>query len=65
LQGGTGSGVSVTYGANAPFGNDGAAVFYKGSNAVYLKAGATGTPGQIPNFISADDTDNTAYLVAP
>ena len=65
IQGGTGSSIDVTYGANAPFGTDGAAVFYKGNNAIYLKAGVNGTVGQIANFVSADDTDNTQYKVAP
>jgi prepilin-type N-terminal cleavage/methylation domain-containing protein len=65
IQGGTGSGISVSYGANAPFGEDGAAVFYKGSNAVYLKAGLNGTAGQVANFVSANDTDSTKYVVAP
>ena len=65
LKGGGGA-VSVTYGADAPFGTDGVAVFYKGNNAVYLKAGlAGGSPGQITAFISANDTDSTTYTVAP
>jgi prepilin-type N-terminal cleavage/methylation domain-containing protein len=59
-----GTAKSVTYGTAAPFKTDGAAVFYKGNNAVYLKAlGATA--GQITGFISANDTDSTTYLIAP
>jgi prepilin-type N-terminal cleavage/methylation domain-containing protein len=65
LQGGTGTAVAVTYGAAAPFGTDGAAVFYKGNNALYLKAGLAGTVGQIASFISANDIDSTKYNVAP
>jgi prepilin-type N-terminal cleavage/methylation domain-containing protein len=54
-----------TLGASAPFGTDGIAVFYKGNNALYLKAGTGGTPGVVVNFISSNDTDTTTYLVAP
>jgi prepilin-type N-terminal cleavage/methylation domain-containing protein len=64
-----GTGVPVTYGLNAPFKTDGAAVFYKGNNAVYLKAGlATGgntpTPGLINDFISPNCNDPTTYQIA-
>ena len=53
----------ITYAATAPFGTDGAAVFYKGNNAQYLKA--TGSPaGTITTFISANDTDTTTYVIA-
>ena len=53
----------VTYGAAAPFGTDGAAVFYKGNNASYLKA--TGTPaGTVAAFISANCTDTAQYTVS-
>ena len=61
---GGGSALTVTYGAAAPFSTDGAAVFYKGNNAVYLKAGLDGTPGDITGFISANCTDTTNYSVA-
>jgi prepilin-type N-terminal cleavage/methylation domain-containing protein len=64
-----GAAVAVAYGKNAPFGTDGAAIFYKGNNAVYVKAGlptggATPVAGQIANFISANCTDTTVYQVA-
>ena len=62
---GTGANVAVTYGSSAPFGTDGAAIFYKGNNALYVKAGFTGTPGLISNFIALTDTDSTSYQVAP
>jgi type II secretory pathway pseudopilin PulG len=58
------SAINVTYGAAAPFGTDGAAIFYKGNNAVYAKAGLTGTIGQVANFVSANCTDTTSYSVA-
>ena len=54
-----------TLGANAPFGTDGLAVFYKGNNAAYLKAGTAGTVGVVSNFLSSNDTDTTTYLIAP
>lgn len=54
------------YGINAPFGTDGTAVFYKGNNAAYIKAGTGGVgTGVIPNFISANDQDTTVYQIAP
>ena len=54
-----------TLGANAPFQMDGTAVFYKGNNAVYLKAGVAGAaPGVVPAFLSANDTDTTVYVIA-
>jgi prepilin-type N-terminal cleavage/methylation domain-containing protein len=59
---GTAKTVALT--AACPYGTDGIAVFYKGNNAVYLKAGTT-TPGTVDNFISANDTDTTTYLIAP
>jgi prepilin-type N-terminal cleavage/methylation domain-containing protein len=59
-----GTGMTVTYGTAAPFGTDGAAIFYKGNNAVYVKALGS-TAGQITGFISADCTDTTTYQVAP
>jgi prepilin-type N-terminal cleavage/methylation domain-containing protein len=65
IQGGTGSPISVTLQPAAPFGTDGIAVFYKGSNCVYMKAGLNGTPNQVDNFVSAEDTDSTVYQVAP
>jgi len=65
LQAIPGTGVSETYGTSAPFGTDGAAVFYKGNNAIYLKAGLSGTVGQITGFISSNCTDTTTYQVAP
>jgi prepilin-type N-terminal cleavage/methylation domain-containing protein len=58
------SAISVTYGSAAPFGTDGAAIFYKGNNAVYTKAGLSGTIGQVANFVSANCTDTTSYSVA-
>jgi prepilin-type N-terminal cleavage/methylation domain-containing protein len=48
----------------APFGQDGVAVFYKGNNATYLKAGTSGTPGTVANFISVNCTDTTSYTTA-
>lgn len=59
-----GTAINVTYGDAAPFKTDGAAVFYKGNNALYLKAGTQGTVGQIAGFISANCTDTTTYQVA-
>jgi prepilin-type N-terminal cleavage/methylation domain-containing protein len=59
-----GAAKTATYGTAAPFGTDGAAIFYKGNNAVYVKATGT-TAGQIPAFISANCTDTTTYLIAP
>jgi prepilin-type N-terminal cleavage/methylation domain-containing protein len=44
----------------SPFGTDGVAVFYKGNNAAYLKAGTT-TAGTVDNFISANCTDVVTY----
>jgi prepilin-type N-terminal cleavage/methylation domain-containing protein len=55
------AGTSVVMAAGAPFGTDGAAVFYKGNNAVYVKAIA----GTINNFISTNCTDTSGYQVAP
>jgi prepilin-type N-terminal cleavage/methylation domain-containing protein len=58
-----GTGVTVAYGSAAPFMTDGAAIFYKGNNAVYVKAlGAT--PGQISTFVSPNCTDTATYTVA-
>jgi len=54
-----------TLGTSAPFGTDGIAVFYKGNNALYLKAGTSGTTGVVANFLSSNDTDTTTYLIAP
>ena len=59
-----GTSVPETYGAAAPFGADGAAIFYKGNNATYLKATGA-TTGTIPTFISANCTDTTVYVIAP
>jgi prepilin-type N-terminal cleavage/methylation domain-containing protein len=60
-----GTAKTVTYGTQAPFGTDGAAIFYKGNNAVYVKAGTGGVgTGVIPAFLSANDTDTTAYVIA-
>jgi len=53
-----------TLGASAPFQTDGIAVFYKGNNAAYLKAGLSGTTGKVSNFISSNCTDTTTYLIA-
>ena len=56
---------NVAYGSNSPFAGDGAAIFFKGNNAVYEKAGSGGSPsGDVP-FISANCTDTTTYIVAP
>ncbi len=49
--------------STAPFGTDGIAVFYKGNNALYIKA--TDASGTIPNFISANCADSTTYVIAP
>jgi len=63
FPGSPGTAKPVTYASTAPFGTDGAAVFYKGNNAQYLKA--TGSPaGTITTFISANDTDTTTYVIA-
>jgi prepilin-type N-terminal cleavage/methylation domain-containing protein len=60
-----GSQKNVAYSSAAPFGSDGAAIFYKGNNAVYVKAGSSGAPaGQVP-FLSANDIDTTVYKIAP
>jgi prepilin-type N-terminal cleavage/methylation domain-containing protein len=59
-----GTAIPETYSAAAPFGTDGAAIFYKGNNAAYLKATGT-TAGQITTFISANCTDTATYTVAP
>ena len=59
-----GTGKSINLEAGAPFGQDGITVFYKGANAVYLKAGMSGTPGQVDDFVSSNDNDTTAYLIA-
>jgi prepilin-type N-terminal cleavage/methylation domain-containing protein len=48
----------------SPFGQDGIAVFYKGNNAAYLKAGTGGTPGTVVGFISVNCTDTTSYTTA-
>jgi len=67
LTGTPGTPVNTTtaLGANAPFQSDGAAVFYKGNNAVYLKAGTGGaSPGIINGFVSANCQDTTKYSVA-
>ena len=59
-----GTAMYVTYGGSAPFGSDGAAIFYKGNNAVYVKSGTGGAPaGQVP-FVSANCTDTFTYNVA-
>ena len=48
-----------------PFGADGIAVFYHGNNAAYMKAGTGGQPaGTVASFISANNTDSTAYTTA-
>jgi prepilin-type N-terminal cleavage/methylation domain-containing protein len=62
---GAGAAVSTTTALNAtaaPFGTDGIAVFYKGNNAMYIKA--TGTTGIVANFISSSCTDTTSYGIA-
>ena len=54
-----------TLGTAAPFKTDGIAVFYKGNNASYLKAGVLGAAtGVVPNFLSANDLDTTTYVIA-
>jgi prepilin-type N-terminal cleavage/methylation domain-containing protein len=64
IKGTPGTPVPETYGTAAPFSTDGAAIFYKGNNAVYLKATGT-TAGTITTFISANCTDTATYTVAP
>jgi prepilin-type N-terminal cleavage/methylation domain-containing protein len=60
-----GTAKNVTLQTGAPFGLDGIAVFYKGNNAVYLKSGTGGLPlGTVNAFISANDTDTAAYVIA-
>jgi len=60
-----GTQINVAYGTSAPFKSDGATIFYKGNNAVYVKAGTGGAAaGSVP-FISANATDTTTYLIAP
>jgi prepilin-type N-terminal cleavage/methylation domain-containing protein len=46
----------------SPFGGDGIAVFYKGNNAVYIKAGTT-TQYVVDNFVSANNQDTATYTV--
>jgi len=58
-------GKSITLATTSPFALDGIAVFYKGNNAEYLKAGTGGTPGVVSGFISASCLDTTTYLIAP
>jgi len=53
--------IPVTMLAAAPQGIDGIAVYYKGNNAVYLKADTT---GKVAAFISKSDQDATSYPVA-
>ena len=66
LKGTPGAAVHIgNYGSAAPFGTDGTAVFYKGNNAAYLKAGTAGTVGEVENFISANCQDTTNYAIAP
>jgi hypothetical protein len=66
MKGTPGTAVTFTYGTPAPFGTDGAAIFYKGNNAVYVKAGLNGgASGAISGFISANCTDTTSYVIAP
>jgi len=61
-----GTAKTVTYGTAAPFSTDGTAVFYKGNNAAYLKAGTNGGGvGVVAGFLSANDTDTTTYVIAP
>jgi prepilin-type N-terminal cleavage/methylation domain-containing protein len=60
-----GTAKTVTLTVACPFGTDGIAVFYKGNNATYLKAGTAGVVGVVSNFISSNDTDTTTYLIAP
>ena len=60
-----GTALNVTYGSAAPFGTDGAAIFYKGNNAVYEKAGLSATGVGAVLFISGSCTDTTVYTVAP
>jgi prepilin-type N-terminal cleavage/methylation domain-containing protein len=62
---GTAKPIKTLSASAAPFGTDGIAVFYKGNNAAYLKAGTGGTVGQVENFLSSNDTDTTTYLIAP
>jgi prepilin-type N-terminal cleavage/methylation domain-containing protein len=58
-----GSGATITLsGTASPFGQDGIAVFYKGNNAAYLKAGTAGTAGVVSGFISTNCTDTTTYV---
>jgi prepilin-type N-terminal cleavage/methylation domain-containing protein len=57
--------INENYTTGAPFGSDGAAIFYKGNNAVYVKAGTGGAPAGYVPFISANCTDTTKYNVAP
>jgi type II secretory pathway pseudopilin PulG len=57
---GTGSKDLTLSQANCPFGIDGVAVFYKGNNAVYMKAG-TVTSGVVTKFVSANYADSNTY----
>jgi prepilin-type N-terminal cleavage/methylation domain-containing protein len=56
-----GTAKTATLLVGAPFGLDGIAVFYKGNNAIYLKA----ANGVVQNFLSSNDTDTVTYLIAP
>jgi prepilin-type N-terminal cleavage/methylation domain-containing protein len=47
--------------AACPYGTDGVAVFYKGNNAAYLKAG-TVTSGTVTNFVGPAYADANAYI---
>ena len=60
-----GAAVPETLTTAAPFGQDGIAVFYKGNNAVYIKATTIPAAGTITTFISPNCTDTTNYAVAP
>ena len=54
---------ALTLTAACPFTTDGIAVFYKGNNAVYIKAIANVLP--VGSFVSTNDTDIATYNVAP
>jgi prepilin-type N-terminal cleavage/methylation domain-containing protein len=53
---------SATLTSSAPQGTDGLALFYKGNNAVYIKA-ASGTP-TCAGVIPASNTDTATYTIA-
>ena len=50
--------------ATCPFLLDGVAVFYKGNNALYIKATGA-TPGLVTNFISQNNQDGATYTITP